>query len=65
MKTAIMIIWMGLGQTQTFDTEQFPTIEICEQARTAMSISIKNQWSKSSQLRFLSGSICVEIPTVN
>jgi len=63
MKTAIMIIWMGLGSSETFDTESFPNKEVCELARTAMSYGIRSKWSEGDQYRFLNGSICIEIPS--
>ena len=36
MGKAILIIWMGVGYSQTIDTLQFNTIAECETARRTM-----------------------------
>ncbi len=62
---AIMIVWIGLAKSQTFDTEAFADIETCAAARLAMAESIGEKWGSwvyDSKERFLENSICVELP---
>jgi len=61
---AIMIIWLGATNAQTFDTVPFPSMAECTSAREAMAQGIGDKWDtalRSYSKDFRNDSICVSL----
>lgn len=64
MIKAVMIIWMGVGQAQTFDTLPFNSMAECTAARGIMADAIADKWDSWSYNygdSFRRKSICVSL----
>jgi hypothetical protein len=63
--TAVMIIWMGVGSNETFDSMKFDSLDQCEATRARMAQAIGAKWNNSIRSysdRFEQRSFCVDIP---
>ena len=42
---AIMVIWIGMSQTQALATQKFDSVGECDSAKAAISQHYENKWS--------------------